>query len=204
MLGERFAETLAAAQSGDETAFASLWRDVNPVVVRYLRVTAPQMADDVASETWLQVVRDFAKFSGNESAFAAWVLRIARNRAIDWLRAQARRPAEPVAVEKLAHLPALEETAAAALESLGTETALALIASLPPTEAEIVALRVISGLDVDSVARIVGKKPGTVRVATHRGLRRLATALGEQLPSARPGPERRDVTRRTRRTLTET
>jgi RNA polymerase sigma-70 factor (ECF subfamily) len=38
-------------------------------------------------------------------------------------------------------------------------------------------LRVIAGLDTDTVARIVGKKPGTVRVAAHRALRRLAAMI---------------------------
>lgn len=193
MLGAGFVELLDEARSGDEQSFAAIWRSVNPIVVRYLRVASPQAAEDVASETWLQVVRDLARFSGDEAAFTAWVLRIARNRAIDWRRAQARRPAQPVDVETLTHLPALEETAATVLEALSTESALALIASLPPAEAEIVALRVISGLDVDTVARIVGKRPGAVRVATHRGLRRLAAALEGRAPAAR-----KHVTRRSR------
>ena len=39
-------------------------------------------------------------------------------------------------------------------------------------------LRVVAGLGVDRVAEIMGKRPGTVRVLTHRGLRRLAQRLG--------------------------
>jgi RNA polymerase sigma-70 factor (ECF subfamily) len=39
-------------------------------------------------------------------------------------------------------------------------------------------LRVVSGLEVQRVAEIMGKRPGTVRVLTHRGLRRLAERLG--------------------------
>jgi RNA polymerase sigma-70 factor (ECF subfamily) len=38
-------------------------------------------------------------------------------------------------------------------------------------------LRVIAGLDTEAVARIVGRSPGAVRVAAHRGLRRLAKTL---------------------------
>jgi RNA polymerase sigma-70 factor, ECF subfamily len=55
-----------------------------------------------------------------------------------------------------------------------TRAALALVAELPADQAEVVALRVLGGLDVAEVARIVGKRPGTVRVLAHRGLRRLA------------------------------
>jgi RNA polymerase sigma-70 factor (ECF subfamily) len=39
-------------------------------------------------------------------------------------------------------------------------------------------LRVVAGLEVQRVAEIMGKRPGTVRVLTHRGLRRLAERLG--------------------------
>ena len=77
--------------------------------------------------------------------------------------------------------PAADDPAAAALESLATERALALIAQLPPDQAEVVMLRVVAGLDVARVATIVGKRPGTVRVLGHRGLRRLAELLGSGL-----------------------
>jgi RNA polymerase sigma-70 factor, ECF subfamily len=52
--------------------------------------------------------------------------------------------------------------------------ALALVAELPADQAEVVALRVLGGLAVVEVARILGKRPGTVRVLAHCGLRRLA------------------------------
>jgi RNA polymerase sigma-70 factor (ECF subfamily) len=42
-----------------------------------------------------------------------------------------------------------------------------------------VVLRVVGGLDVAAVAAITGKRPGAVRVAHHRALKRLAAALGE-------------------------
>jgi RNA polymerase sigma-70 factor, ECF subfamily len=48
------------------------------------------------------------------------------------------------------------------------------VATLPKDQAEIILLRVVAGLDTGQVARIVGKTPGAVRVAAHRGLRRLA------------------------------
>ena len=55
-----------------------------------------------------------------------------------------------------------------------------LVAQLAPLQAEVILLRVIAGLDVDSVARLVGRRPGAVRVAAHRGLRRLAEILAKQ------------------------
>ena len=65
-----------------------------------------------------------------------------------------------------------------ALASLGAAWAIRLItASLTHDQAEVVLLRVIGDLDVEQVASIMGKRPGTVRVLQHRGLRRLAETL---------------------------
>ena len=57
VVGEDFAALLTAAQGGSEQAFSVLWRDANPALLRYLRVVAAEYADDVAAETWVQVVR---------------------------------------------------------------------------------------------------------------------------------------------------
>jgi len=66
------------------------------------------------------------------------------------------------------------------LDRLDTQAALALVAQLASLQAEVIVLRVMAGLDVDSVARLVGRSPGAVRVAAHRGLRRLAQILASQ------------------------
>jgi RNA polymerase sigma-70 factor, ECF subfamily len=60
------------------------------------------------------------------------------------------------------------------LHGLSTRQAVALVARLSSDQAEVVALRIIAGLDTDAVARILGKSPGAVRVALHRGLRTLS------------------------------
>jgi DNA-directed RNA polymerase specialized sigma24 family protein len=57
MIEDTFDDVLVAAQGGDELAFAHLWRSVNPRLVGYLRTLAPTTAADVASETWIQVIR---------------------------------------------------------------------------------------------------------------------------------------------------
>ncbi|MFL6130908.1 MAG: RNA polymerase sigma factor [Mycobacteriales bacterium] len=177
MIGPEFAATLTAAAAGDEAAFAVLWRDLNPPLCRYLRLLAPGWADDLASETWHDVIRGLRRFRGDERGFRAWLFTIARHRALDWGRREAGRPATPVPVEDLADRRAPDDTEAAALEAVSTAAALALLARLPPDQAEVVALRVIGGLDVLHVAEITGRRPGTVRVLAHRGLRRLAAEL---------------------------
>ncbi|HZB51629.1 MAG TPA: RNA polymerase sigma factor [Mycobacteriales bacterium] len=180
MIGPAFAETLAAARDGEEQAFAVLWRDLNPALLRYLRVLAPAMADDVAAEVWLEVCRDLRRFRGDEAGFRSWLFTVARMRAVDAARKAARRPVQPIAPGSLPDRPAADDPAEAALEAEATRDALGLIAELPPDQAEVVALRVIAGLDVAQVGEIVGKRPGTVRVLAHRGLRRLAQRLAER------------------------
>ena len=181
MSGPAFEELLAAARAGDERSFTTLWCDLNPAVLRYLHVLVPAAAEDLAAEVWLEVVRGLGRFTGDEAGFRAWVVTIARHRGLDWRRHAARQPTAPLPSETLAGLPAADDPAAAALESLATQRALALIARLPPDQAEVVMLRVVAGLDVARVAGIVGKRPGTVRVLGHRGLRRLAELLGSGL-----------------------
>jgi RNA polymerase sigma-70 factor (ECF subfamily) len=180
MIGPAFDAALAAATAGDEAAFAVLWHDVHPVLLRYLRVTAPAAPDDLASETWLEVVRGLDRFSGDEQHFRSWVFTIARHRAVDWRRRAARQAVDAVPGDWFVDFQAPDDPAAAALEALSTTAALALVAGLPPDQAEVVVLRVVAGLDVARVASIVGKRPGTVRVLAHRGLRRLAERLQPQ------------------------
>src|SRR5262245_6764343 len=81
----------AAAQAGAAGGFAVLWRTLQPLVLRYLKVLAGQAAEDIASETWLQVARDLRRFQGDVTEFRVWLFRVARNRGIDELRKAGRR-----------------------------------------------------------------------------------------------------------------
>jgi RNA polymerase sigma-70 factor (ECF subfamily) len=143
--------------------------------LRYLRVHSGSGCEDVAAETWLQVVRDLSNFIGDADGFRAWLFTIARHRAIDAARASASRPLVLIPdVPDTSHTAAAASAESEALERLSTERAVELVATLPAEQAEMVMLRVVAGLDVPVVARIVGKTPGAVRVAVHRGLRALS------------------------------
>ncbi len=177
------------AAAGDEQAFRDLYRSVQPGLLRYLRVlVGDQDAADVAAETWLQVVRDLASFTGDDRAFRAWVVTIGRHRALDHLRRVRRRPSVETPGEVFDALPASGggDPVDGAETAMSTARALALIARLPPDQAEAVLLRVVVGLDAVSAAKVLGKRPGAVRVATHRGLRRLAAMLDEAGPEPTP------------------
>ena len=179
MIGEDFPAILAAAQQGDEDAFTVLWRDGNPALLRYLKVIAAESAEDVAAETWVTVIRGLEGFRGGEDAWRAWLFTTARRRGVDAGRRRARRRESPTAEMGERHMPGVTDTAGQVIENLATRAAIAAVASLPPLQAEVIMLRVVAGLDTDAVARLVGRSPGAVRVAVHRGLRRLARTMVE-------------------------
>ena len=157
-----------AAQEGDEAAFRSVYRAVHPRLLGYVRTLVPDAdAEDVASEAWFQIARDLDRFSGDADRFRGWAARIARNRALDHLRARGRRPVGVSDESELTGMPDGANTADEALEALGTGRTMALISRLPRDQAE-----------------VLGKRPGAVRTAAHRGLRRLAELLEGEGESA--------------------
>lgn len=182
--------SVVAAQQGDEGAFEALYVAVQPGLLRYLRGLVGDDAEDVAAEAWLQIVRDLPGLRDG-TGFRGWAAAIARHRALDHLRHHRRRPAVATPIEELTQLVAeLHDPADDAVESASTDAALALLATLPPDQAEAVLLRVVIGLDTNAAAAVLHKRPGAVRVAAHRGLRRLAGLLS-QAPGA---PGRQPVT----------
>ena len=171
---EELAAALPAAIRGDSGAFAVLWSALQPAVLRYLRVIVGAAAEDVASETWLQAARDLRRFSGTPRVFRVWLFTIARNRAIDEHRRARRRPEEPRELWDRDMADIEPDAADDMFQKSDTDWALGVIASLPKDQAEAVLLRVVAGLDVAQTAQVLGKRPGAVRIAAMRGLRRLA------------------------------
>src|SRR6476469_495340 len=168
-------ELVQAAQRGDEAAFRAVYRAHQPTLLRYLTVLVGADAEDVASEAWLQITRDLPKFRGDADGFRGWAATIARHRAMDHLRRTRRRPVAAVPVELVAiDLPDPQDTAERALETIGTDAAVALIATLPRDQAEAVMLRAVLGLDAESAGKVLGKRAGAVRTAAYRGLKTLA------------------------------
>ncbi len=171
------AAAISQAKGGNESAFRVLYRSVQPALLRYLRVLVGQDAEDVASEAWLQIARDLPSFRGDADGFRGWATTIARNRAMDHLRSQRRRPVGTQPVEELTDRPATSDTAESAVDSMATDAALAMIAKLPQDQAEAVLLRVVVGLDAKASGKVLGKRAGAVRTSAYRGLRKLAELL---------------------------
>jgi RNA polymerase sigma-70 factor (ECF subfamily) len=163
--------------AGDPEAFRVVYRSVQAPLLRYLEVLVGRDdAEDVASETWGQAVRDLARFQGDADGFRGWISTIGRHRALDLLRQRSRR------IRADQDLTGVEVTDGFDLEVrvaevISTEAALDVIRSLPRDQAEAVMLRAVMGLDANAAGKVLGKRPGAVRSATSRGLRSLERML---------------------------
>ena len=169
---------LAAAASGDQGALVALYRAHHPSLVRFLTGLAPGEAEDLASETWIDICRGLSRFEGNELDFRRLLFTIARRRAIDYGRGRRRRRTDLVDLGEHAGPAHGGDPAEIAANLDASRRAVRRItALLPRSQAEVILLRVVAGLSVADVARIVGKTPGAVSVLQTRGLQRLASRI---------------------------
>lgn len=180
LVDERLEAVVVAAGQGEGWALASLYRELHPPVLAYLRGREPRQGDDLASETWLKVAAGVGSFRGDASAFRSWVFTIARCRMIDHRRRAGRRGGV-IDLDALAERPSEDNPEQETLEAVTADAALCTVSALPSDQADVVLLRVVSGLGTDEVATIMGKPRGTIRVLQHRALRRLAKILDEDL-----------------------
>jgi RNA polymerase sigma-70 factor, ECF subfamily len=187
-----FERLLSAAKAGDQDAFGLLFRGVQPLLLRYLGALGGSLAEDCAAETWLHVIRGMGRFAGDEPGFRAWVFTIGRRRMVDELRRRSRR-------EVLCDDPhgfrgdtsdVTSDPAVTFEERQDTVGAVDLLARLPVEQREAIFLRHVAGLDVRQAADVLGRSAGSVRVATHRGLRRLGAMVREARAGGcvTPGP----------------
>ncbi len=190
LLGDEFAPVLAAAQAGDDWAVARIYRSLQPAVLAYLRVREPNEAEDIAAQTWLEVARALATFSGTEQNFRAFVFTIARRRLLNARRSRARRRTDLFDGADLVAMihegDDLVEQVAARVD--GPSAIHRITELLRPDQAEVVLLRVVAGLTVEEVAAIVGKRAVTIRVIQHRALEKLRKELDRSVtPPTSPG-----------------
>jgi RNA polymerase sigma-70 factor (ECF subfamily) len=179
--GDAFASLVARAKEGSEPALTELYRRHHSRLLRVLRSEVGDAADDVASQTWLEVFGSLGRFEGDEGGFRALLFTVARRRVADHRRSRSRRPAIPVEPQVL-HTTADPERAVDDLVAIGIDgdaAARRIVEILGEDTARVVLLRIVGGLSVDEVATIVGRSPGAVRVQQHRALKKLAIELGE-------------------------
>lgn len=188
-------EIIARARAGDESAWAQLYAAHAGRLVVWLRTMpsgdAASTPEDIAADAWLTAAQDLRKFTGNSDDFAGWLFSIARNVANNRRRTSARRATAPhdTGVPDGVDWGSDED---GTLTVEGTDATRRLLARLSPREAEVIACIDVVGLDVATTGRALGMTPTAVRVARHRGLKRLRTLLA--VPETRPPREGGSVT----------
>ena len=176
---------LEARDSGGAAVEALLAR-VRTIAHRYCRArlaTYPggiHLADDVAQDICLAVLRALPRFRDTGRPFEAFVHGIASHKVADAQRAVAR---HPIPAESLPDEVDVEPTPEdQALHRSDVEAAAVLLNRLPDNLREVMLLRVAAGLTAEETGAALGMSAGAVRVAQHRALvrmRRDAAALDE-------------------------
>jgi RNA polymerase sigma factor (sigma-70 family) len=137
-------------------------RDVHRFLVA---MVGPVEAEDCYQETWLAALKAYPRLR-DASNLRAWILTVARRKAIDHVRARNRRPTP------LAELP---ETPVAATLPDGVPEIWAHVRALPPKQRTAIALRTVADLAYADVARVMGTTEEAARRSVHEALKRLRT-----------------------------
>lgn len=164
-------DVVERARKGERAALADLWESLQPALLRYLWSLGVDGAEDVASVVWIELAGSLARLADDDpETLRRMLFTIARRRMIDEYRRRTRRPEVPVSE--------MFDAEARPEENLGA--ALELLRQLPPSQAEVVALRVIVGMSAQEVGEVTGQTAAAVRVMAHRGLAALRELLLQQ------------------------
>lgn len=180
--GNDLERLVAAANDGDRSSLNRVLAIIRPLVVRYCRARIGRQerssvsADDVAQEVCLAVLTALPGYRDQGRPFLAFVYGIAAHKVVDAHRSVARNRSEPVSElpEELDPHDGPEQRAMNGALSVQMGQ---LLDTLPPKQREILVLRVVVGLSAEETAEAVESTPGAVRVAQHRALSKLRTAV---------------------------
>ena len=190
-LGPRFPQVLSSAAEGADWAWAELYRDLSPALLRYLTSQGAVEPEDCLGECFVHMVRRLSAFTGDEAAFRAWAFTIARSRLVDSWRSAGRRPVRPTGhvadtLDLFQHHPGAE----GAMEQ--RESVRAVLDLLTPDQRSVLLLRVLDQFSVAETAAIMGKSEGAVKVLQSRALSALRRRLD---PTGQGGAARRRIVR---------
>lgn len=180
-------DLLRRAQGGDEAAFGVIMRTHHERTFRLAYAIVHNEADarDIAQEVWLTVWKQLATFRG-ESRFTTWLHPIVTRKSLDHLRKRRRWFDRflPFDAEHDSVITAPEPvtTDDARSQSEGNETVQRVrdaIASLPPKQRTVLALRELEGLSYEEIARVTGVPTGTVMSRLFHARKLLAEKLGK-------------------------
>jgi RNA polymerase sigma-70 factor (ECF subfamily) len=155
--------------------FTRLYEETYLIVFRYVYGLSGgplQEAEDLAAETYVHAWKTRRRFSGNGQAALSWLLRIARNRAIDLSRRRKVRDVnENFQIELLVDPNILPEINVITREQL--EILWRLLGRLPEDVREMIVLRYILGWQIKQIAEHVHNNENNISVTIRRALQRL-------------------------------
>jgi RNA polymerase sigma-70 factor (ECF subfamily) len=165
-------EAVARAQKGDMDAMHFLYVRFADDVLRYVRsfVNDHHEAEDITQNVFAKLITVIGKYEQREVPFAAWILRVARNAALDHLRARRDVPTEEVWASDDGHSQISFERSRDLRQAL---------ARLPDEQREVLVLRHIVGLSPVEIADTLGKTESSVHGLHHRGRLTLQSVLVE-------------------------
>jgi RNA polymerase sigma-70 factor, ECF subfamily len=166
-------EAVAAAKGGDMSALHFLYVRFADDVCAYVRsiVRDPHAAEDITQNVFAKLMKAIHKYERRDVPFAAWIIRVARNVALDHIRASRQIP--------LAEVRTSDEGG----EQVGFERALCLreaLERLPADQREVLVLRHVAGLSPGEIAERLGKTEASIHGLHHRGRGALRAALRER------------------------
>jgi RNA polymerase sigma-70 factor (ECF subfamily) len=167
---------VAAAKQGDPDAWRELYRAHAGRLLVWLQrrplADGAVTGEDVAAETWLTAAGKIADFTGTTDEFAGWLFGISRNLESNVRRRAGRRRTAALAEVEPEPVPGPEQAYVA------EDWVRSALAQLPDRERDVVTCLDVIGLDVATTAAALGISHVAVRVARHRGLKRLRGAVG--------------------------
>jgi len=168
--------TVAAAKHGDADAWRELYRAHAGRLLVWLQRRPPAdgaiTSDDLAAETWLTAASKIGDFVGSSEEFAGWLFGISRNLEANARRRSSRRRTVPLAEVEPDPVPGPEPA------YIADDWVRSALAGLPDRERDVVTCLDVIGLDTATTATALGISQVAVRVARHRGLKRLRGLVG--------------------------
>jgi RNA polymerase sigma-70 factor (ECF subfamily) len=163
---------VARLKEGDKSALHFLYVRYADDVCGYVRsiVRDSFEAEDITQNVFAKLLTAIHKYEQRQVPFAAWILRVARNVALDHMRARRQIPFEEVRTSDEGHEQVGFDRSQSLREALGR---------LPDDQREVLVLRHIAGLSPTEIARRLGKTEGAVHGLHHRGRGALQSALRE-------------------------